>query len=238
MEPGRQINKHEADEAKILSALGPRFKQGNYLLHFRHQYGETYRLNALLRSPGQDEPLGVGSMSFDARTGETHVAVHPDHQNTALAPVLLAAGNKISRLLGGVGLQGVRNTTDDSFRLIKRFFPEDSTKITRRKPEPPMSDYTTQLYTEGEGRHGLSMSRKTLGSKKWTGSTTPEILHSCFSCGGNGSDRRWLTDHVWSRANDQRRRDNQGLIPADCPDCGGSGLEQKGRTPESFIGLS
>jgi len=232
MEPSRQINKHEADEAKILSALGPRFKQGNYSLHFSHEYGENYRLNALWKPPGQKTHIGVGSLGFDARTGETHVSVHPEHHNTAVAPVLLAAGNKISRLLGGVGLQGVRNTTDDSFRLIKRFFPADSTKITLRNPQEPMGDATTKLYVQSEGAHALGRVRYQAGVND-----SDFVVHSCFSCGGTRSDRRWMTDRVWSQANEPRRRANQGMIPADCPDCKGSGVEIQGRTPERVIGL-
>ena len=235
MEPGRQINKHEAEEAKILSALGPRFKLGNYSLHFSHEYGENYRLNALWKPPGQETPLGVGSLGFDARTGETHVSVHPEHHHTAVAPVLLAAGNKISRLLGGVGLQGVRNTTDDSFRLIKRVFPADSTKITLRNPQPAMEDFVTKLHTEGSGMAALGFARHVAGLD-WHDDKN-SVIHSCFSCGGSGSDRRWLTDSTWSQANDLRRQANHGMLPADCADCKGSGVEIQGRTPERVIGL-
>jgi hypothetical protein len=232
MEPSRQLNKHEADEAKILSTLGPKFSRSDYSLHFSHAYGENYRLNALWKPEGQAEPLGVGSLVFDARTGETHITVHPDHRNTVVAPILLAGGNKISRLLGGVGLQGVRNTTEDSFKLIKRFFPEDSTKITRRNPEPSMGDATSKFYTSWEAKSGLANVRHQAGVDD-----NDSVFHSCFSCGGNRSDRRWLTDHAWSQANEPRRQANQGMIPADCPDCKGSGVEIQGRTPERVIGL-
>jgi len=232
MEPSRQINKHEAEEARILSLLGPRFKQGNYKLHFSHEQGENYRLNALWQPPEHKVPLGVGSLSFDARTGETHVSVHPDHQMSAVAPILLAGGNKISRLLGGVGLQGTRNTTEDSFRLIKRVFSADSTKITMRNPRPAIEPHVSKFLTQSEGYLGLSRTRYRAGMED-----NYSVFHSCFSCGGSGSDRRWLTDRVWSRANEHRYRANGGLLPADCPDCKGSGVEIQGRTPERVIGL-
>lgn len=238
MQPGRQLVNHEAVEARVLSTLGPKFKQGNYKLHFTHEYGENYRLNALWQPPEHKVPLGIGSLSFDARTGETHVSVHPDHQaskGSAVTPVLLAAGNKISRLLGGVGLQGVRSTTEDSFKLIKRFFPADSTKITHRNPQPSIGDNSTEFYTRYEGNASLTRTRNQAGIKNHLDDS---IIHSCFSCGGNGSDRRWLLDHEWSKENEHRRSANQGMIPADCPSCKGSGLEMQGRTPERFIGLS
>lgn len=237
MEPSRQINKHEAEEARILSLLGPRFKQGNYSLHFvkSGRGDEAYHLNALWKPPEHVVPLGVGTLNFNARTGETHVSVHPNHQNSAVAPVLLAAGNKISRLLGGVGLQGTRNTTEDSFRLIKRVFPADSTKITLRNPQPAMEDFVTKLHTESSGMAALGFARHVAGLD-WHDDKN-SVIHSCFSCGGSGSDRRWLTDRVWSRANEHRYRANGGLLPADCPDCKGSGVEIQGRTPERVIGL-
>jgi len=236
MEPSRQINKHEAEEARILSLLGPRFKQGNYSLHFvkSGKGDEAYHLNALWKPPEHVVPLGVGALNFNARTGETHVSVHPDHQNSAVAPVLLAAGNKISRLLGGVGLQGVRNTTGDSFKLVKRFFPADSTKITLRNPQPPVDSPATKLFTQMEGDRALGFARHVAG-RTWDDKDS--IFHSCFSCGGSGSDRRWLTDNNWARANEHRHRANHGLLPADCPDCKGSGVEIQGRTPERVIGL-
>ena len=234
MEPSRQLNKHEAEESRILSLLGPRFKQGNYKLHFLSTGlgDETYNLNALWQPPEHKVPLGVGTLSFNARTGETHVSVHPDHQQSAVAPILLAGGNKISRLLGGVGLQGVRNTTDDSFKLVKRFFPEDSTKITLRNPQPPIEPYVTKLFTESQGSFALTRGRLNANE-----SDRNNTYHSCFSCGGSGSDRRWLTDPEWSRANEHRYRANQGVLPADCPACKGSGVEIQGRTPERVIGL-
>jgi len=232
MEPGRQLVNHEAVEARVLATIGPKFKRGNYKLHFSHEYGENYRLNALWQPPEHKVPLGVGSLSFDARTGETHITVHPDHQATAVAPVLLAGGNKISRLLGGVGLQGVRNTTNDSFKLVKKFFPADSTKITMRNPQPPIEPYVSKFLTASEGNNALHGLRWKAGD-----ADRDSMYHSCFSCGGNGSDRRWLLDHEWARENDHRRRENSGMLPADCPDCKGSGVEIQGRTPERFIGL-
>jgi len=236
MEPSRQLANNEATEARILSTLGPRFKRGDYSLHFMHSghRDETYHLNVLWQPPEHKVPLGVGALSFNARTGETHVSVHPDHQHGVVTSVLLAGGNKISRLLGGVGLQGTRSTTGDSFKLVKRFLPADSTKITMREPQPPISDAATKVFTSMDANLQLDRGRLNAGVYK---SDKDSVFHSCFSCGGNGSDRRWLTDRVWSQANEPRRRENQGMIPADCADCKGSGVEIQGRTPERFIGL-
>lgn len=202
MEPSRQF---KDVEDKILKFSTKRFEDTGLKL----LYGKT----ALHHVISAVTPRGrvVGSVGFSPDFKHTQVYVHPDYQRTVVGAHLLAAASKFSNEKLGHPLYGDRSTTDESFKLVQKFFPSDSTKITRRESAPDESMYQINKALKYSREGHLEYSPE---SWKLVGKPT----NKCFSCAGSGETGDWI-------------------IPVKCKDCKGTGIESKGRTVNSELGL-